>query len=145
MRSTKDRQVNSDITNNYIGCFADNSPSEFALGTLLSSSNYDNTNCVAFCMNQGFSYAATEKFKFNLTWLITHSKSLNFISILKRPQNGKNCYCGNQYGSHGQLDACKCDNKCLGNNSQICGGQGASSVFQILCIKSIMCCPSTIF
>ena len=45
-------------------------------------------------------------------------------------QAGRQCFCGNTYGSYGVAD--NCNNPCRGNAEEICGGGWANSVYQVV-------------
>jgi len=46
-------------------------------------------------------------------------------------QNGSWCFCGNSYGRH-KAGAASCTTKCAGDQKQICGGEWANSVWELL-------------
>jgi hypothetical protein len=54
--------------------------------------------------------------------------------------NSQNCYCGNTYGKDGaaSLWGLKCNKPCSGNQSQICGGEYANSIYQVECLKQTL-------
>ena len=50
-----------------------------------------------------------------------------FNSLL---QDGNRCYCGNDYGRHGDTDTC--NTKCSGTvEGDVCGGRLASNVWRV--------------
>ena len=85
----------------YLGCYNDNS------NRVLGWEAYDNPSnsvetCTATCAANGYSYAGA--------------------------QAGSQCFCGNgPYNSAGQGNAC--NSTCTGNQSEICGGGWANSVY----------------
>ena len=44
-------------------------------------------------------------------------------------QNGKDCFCGKNYGKYGKLDNKLCTKACDGNAMESCGGDSANQVF----------------
>ncbi|KAL8946355.1 MAG: hypothetical protein Q9222_007239 [Ikaeria aurantiellina] len=72
----------------------------------------------------------------NLSWAgdgLTIERCAEFCAglIYFGVEAGQECYCGNKintYAATGGEDAC--NTPCNGNTSQICGGQGALSVYQ---------------
>jgi len=52
---------------------------------------------------------------------------MKFIKI-----KSSQCFCGDTYGKHGPGLESSCSMKCLGDNTQICGGFGRNSVYEIV-------------
>ena len=46
-------------------------------------------------------------------------------------QNGNECFCGNEYDTHGSADESDCDKECTGDRTTMCGGAWRSSVYNI--------------
>ena len=44
-------------------------------------------------------------------------------------QNGKDCFCGKNYGKYGKVDNKLCSRTCEGNPMEGCGGDGANQIF----------------
>ena len=83
-----------------LGCFRD--MADFDLkGYLEQGQSNTVERCVQTCKEKGFAYAGV--------------------------QYGMSCLCGNSYGKYGP--AANCDYKCTGNQSEICGGYAANSVY----------------
>uniref|UniRef100_A0A1I8HX25 WSC domain-containing protein n=1 Tax=Macrostomum lignano TaxID=282301 RepID=A0A1I8HX25_9PLAT len=102
----------------YIGCFVDKSDRDLnglagitAIGAESvhkeKTTNSDMTIefCSDFCSVGGFNY-------FGL-------------------QGQKQCFCGWSYGRHGKSNETDCNRPCLGNSSQMCGGNWRNSVFSL--------------
>jgi hypothetical protein len=92
----------------YLGCFRDQGDPNGTTGRDLDGAVWNDGRmtleaCVAFCQQRGFPYAGTQY----ASW----------------------CFCGNSYGRSGA--ATNCDMRCGGNQSQVCGGGYANSVFQV--------------
>jgi hypothetical protein len=89
-----------------VGCFRDQGdPSGLRGrdldGAISHSAQMTGARCVSECANRGFAYAGT--------------------------QYGSYCFCGNSYGRFGAAN--NCDSRCAGNNSEICGGGWANTVY----------------
>jgi hypothetical protein len=88
-------------TRGYIGCFVDKADRD-----LTESLSISRTNTIEYCRQfcEGFTYFGTE--------------------------DRKECFCGNSYGKHGQVNESECNMKCNGNQSQTCGGLWRLSVYR---------------
>ena len=85
----------------YLGCFVDtNSPYNLD-GYLERSASNTPERCVNTCREKGFRFAGVEY--------------------------GQSCLCGNSYDRYGPAD--NCDMQCTGDQSKICGGFNANSVY----------------
>lgn len=89
----------------YSGCFSDNIDPR-SLGTQGEwwGEPITSTNCVEHCKSIGKSIAGTE--------------------------NGGQCFCGNELKQSQAVSSGECDQRCLGDNRQICGGSGTLSIFR---------------
>jgi hypothetical protein len=85
----------------YLGCYVD-SPNRDLTGKMVTTGSNSNDNCRQTC--QGFAYFGT--------------------------QNTNECFCGNSYGKHGKAAENTCNQRCNGNNGQICGGTWRLSIYQ---------------
>ncbi len=93
---------------NYIGCFKDKGNAWGVEGRDLSgfmteSEDMTVEKCIQICSEKGFKYAGL--------------------------QYGIQCFCGNSYGKYGE--STNCNYKCSGNQSEICGGVWANSVYSV--------------
>lgn len=84
----------------YLGCFNDTGDRDLSAASV-SNGTMSTEQCTAFCRGKGFSFAGTQYASF--------------------------CFCDNKYGKFGNAN--RCDMKCAGNPSQICGGSWANSVY----------------
>jgi hypothetical protein len=89
----------------YAGCYHDSSSARALTGIQFANpgSTISNTNCVSYCRAQGYSMAATEY--------------------------AGQCFCGNQFNTKIKIDESKCNMRCAGDSTQICGGPDALSVY----------------
>ena len=92
----------------YLGCFKDQGDPYGTAGRDISgykvgSSDMTVQKCTETCGEKGFSYAGV--------------------------QYGKQCFCGDSYGSSG--GASNCNMPCSGDSAQICGGFWANSVYKL--------------
>lgn len=46
-------------------------------------------------------------------------------------QSSVQCFCGNGYGTYGRLEEAKCDEPCIDDKEQKCGGHYANSVYVV--------------
>lgn len=98
---------NSVIGWSYLGCYSDNESTRALTGIQfadLGTGNVTTTGCMEYCENAGFSLAGTEY--------------------------AGQCFCGTKMEGSSKIAASKCDMKCEGDTSQICGGSLALSVFE---------------
>lgn len=89
----------------YAGCYADQESSRVLSGIEFADvgiGKVSNSACVAYCEAKGFSVAGTEY--------------------------GGQCFCGSGLPSQ-TVDESKCNMKCEGNESEVCGGGMALSVY----------------
>jgi hypothetical protein len=86
----------------YVGCFRDRSARDLD-GYAKIVPDLTIEKCIDICRKEGFAYAGM--------------------------QVGSRCFCGNSYGRYGRTN--NCNKKCFGDNSQICGGPWANSVFSV--------------
>ncbi len=103
-----------------MGCYKDSNSSNLELKDLwrahTTNSSMSTEYCIKYCSDLNFDYAGT--------------------------QNTSLCFCHDSYGSFGkENDTCKCDRKCAGDNTQMCGGYSLNSIYEILyidnCYKTI--------
>jgi hypothetical protein len=100
----------------YIGCFNDpNNPFDLD-GHLERSQSNTPQRCVEICKQKGFTYAGV--------------------------QYSESCLCGNSYGRFGTSN--NCNMRCTGDQSQICGGINANSVYTTGGSGSSKCPPGQI-
>jgi hypothetical protein len=85
-----------------IGCYRDAS-SRAMTGLSKADTAMTNEMCNQICFDAGFKYAATEY--------------------------SKECYCDDVYDKHGEAD--NCETMCGGDDTQICGGSWAMTVYQV--------------
>ncbi|CAG8694549.1 2489_t:CDS:2, partial [Acaulospora morrowiae] len=101
------KKLNDDV--NYLGCIKD---SPYCGVRALNGSEIEGItnmtvdNCIEYCRQNGFKYAGLEI--------------------------GTQCFCDNKYDSLTQLDPGDCCFSCAGNNSEICGGPLALSVYKVI-------------
>lgn len=91
----------------YLGCYSDNTSTRALTGIQFANlgiGKVTSTGCMEYCSNAGFSLAGTEY--------------------------AGQCFCGNKMEGSSKLEADKCDMKCEGDASQICGGSSALSVYE---------------
>jgi len=91
----------------YKGCFSDSITARVLTGLKfanIGNKQVTSTKCVDYCANRGFSIAGTEY--------------------------GGQCFCGNELVGSNKIDESACKLPCEGDNSEICGGGLALSVFQ---------------
>ncbi|KAF7173863.1 hypothetical protein CNMCM5623_006118 [Aspergillus felis] len=91
----------------YLGCYSDNESTRALTGIQfadLGIGNVTSTGCMEYCGNAGFSLAGTEY--------------------------AGQCFCGDNMEGSSKIAANRCDMKCEGDTSQICGGSLALSVFE---------------
>lgn len=97
----------------YLGCYKDEyaAGSRDLVGSLLLNEKGDNLITPDYCEN----YCGSRQFK--------------YVGV----QYGSECWCGNSYGRHGQLEEEKCHTPCVGDPTIVnrCGGELANSVFKI--------------
>ncbi|XP_076084745.1 sialate:O-sulfotransferase 1-like [Mytilus galloprovincialis] len=89
----------------YLGCFVDN-PVRLLPHGYNGDGHYpkmENNRCILFCKGQGFKYAGTEATSF--------------------------CFCGNTVKDF-YTQNYECNEGCLGDSTQICGGQWRLSVYE---------------
>lgn len=89
----------------YAGCYADQESSRVLSGIEFADvgiGKVSNSACVAYCEAKGFGVAGTEY--------------------------GGQCFCGSGVPNQ-TLDESKCNMKCEGNESEVCGGGMALSVY----------------
>ncbi|KAK0646476.1 hypothetical protein B0T16DRAFT_375131 [Cercophora newfieldiana] len=86
-----------------VGCFKDSSDRFLAGEKFANIGKASNTKCVEHCASKSFSIAGT--------------------------QYGGECFCGNSLTTVEELDESKCDMSCDGDDSQICGGKWALTIF----------------
>lgn len=91
----------------YLGCYSDNVSNRALTGVQFANlgiGKVTSTGCMKYCSNAGFSLAGTEY--------------------------AGQCFCGNKMESSSKIGAGKCNMKCEGDASQICGGSAALSVYE---------------
>lgn len=91
----------------YLGCYSDNTSSRALTGVQfadLGMGKVTSTGCSEYCGNAGFSLAGTEY--------------------------AGQCFCGNKMNVSSKISTEKCDMKCEGDASEICGGSAALSVYE---------------
>ena len=91
----------------YKGCFSDDIHSRVLTGLQFANIGHrqvTSTKCVNYCAARGFSMAGTEF--------------------------GGQCFCGNQLVGSKKIDESACKLPCEGDNSEICGGGLALSVYE---------------
>ncbi|CAG8595317.1 14611_t:CDS:2, partial [Racocetra fulgida] len=109
-----DLYLNKDIR--YKGCYKE-SPycnKRFLNGTSEEASGMTIEKCLKFCGENKYKYAGLEKV---------------FKSFDYHTQVGSQCFCDNDYRSLTRLSIEECSSSCEGNNSQICGGPLALSIY----------------
>ncbi|CAG8588822.1 4008_t:CDS:2, partial [Acaulospora morrowiae] len=93
----------------YMGCFKD---SPYCNVRILNDTTHDEKDhmtvdtCLAYCSKKNFTYAGLEV--------------------------ATQCFCGNSYDSFTALSSEDCGSSCGGNNSQLCGGPLALSIYEVL-------------
>lgn len=89
----------------YSGCFSDNiNPRSLGTQGEWWGEAITSTNCVEHCKSIGKSIAGTE--------------------------NAGQCFCGNELKQSKAVPSSECDQRCLGDDGQICGGSGTLSIFR---------------
>lgn len=91
----------------YLGCYSDNTSTRALTGVQfadLGIGKVTSTGCMEYCGSAGFSLAGTEY--------------------------AGQCFCGNKMEGSSKIAADKCDMKCEGDASQVCGGSSALSVYE---------------
>lgn len=91
----------------YLGCYSDNISTRALTGVQfadLGIGKVTSTGCMEYCDNAGFSLAGTEY--------------------------AGQCFCGDKMEGSSKIAAGKCDMKCEGDASQVCGGSSALSVYE---------------
>ncbi|KAF0541222.1 WSC-domain-containing protein [Gigaspora margarita] len=91
----------------YLGCIKESPYCNQRMfnGTSQNLSNMTIDRCIEICEQNNFKYVGLEI--------------------------GTQCFCTNNYNNVNQLDMSECSSSCGGNNSQICGGPLAISVYNI--------------
>ncbi|CAG8644440.1 553_t:CDS:2, partial [Ambispora gerdemannii] len=93
----------------YQGCFQDGPSCRTLNGTTPQVENSMTIDdCINICNQNSFKYAGLE--------------------------DGHQCFCGNDYTVNGQASGApneQCSTSCVGNNSQICGGPFALSIYKV--------------
>jgi hypothetical protein len=92
----------------YLGCYSDSTSTRALTGVQfadLGIGKVTSTGCMEYCGNAGFRFAGTEY--------------------------AGQCFCGNKMVGSSKVAADKCDMKCEGDASQICGGSSALSVYEM--------------
>lgn len=90
----------------YLGCYSDNLSARVLNGVEfadLGEGKVTSTACISYCKKAGFSMAGTEY--------------------------AGECFCGTDLGASSKIAANKCNMKCDGDASQVCGGSLALSVY----------------
>jgi hypothetical protein len=91
----------------YLGCYSDSISTRALTGIQfadLGIGKVTSTGCIEYCGKAGFRFAGTEY--------------------------AGQCFCGNKMEGSSKIAADKCDMKCEGDVSQICGGSSALSVYE---------------
>ncbi|KAJ5118467.1 hypothetical protein N7448_010174 [Penicillium atrosanguineum] len=91
----------------YLGCYSDNTSTRALTGVQFANlgiGKVTSTGCMEYCDNAGFSLAGTEY--------------------------AGQCFCGNKMNGNSKITADKCNMKCEGDASQVCGGSSALSVYE---------------
>lgn len=68
------------------------------------------------------SFKVTRKFNQK----VNHFKEYKYSGT----QHYGTCFCGNDYGKHGQNDEAYCNYPCLAAPDKICGGSGRNSIYR---------------
>ena len=90
----------------FLGCYEDSRFNRDFTGKIAWAAHRSPKLCLQFCDGGGYQY-------FGL-------------------QYGGECFCGNSYGKHKKLIDSKCDVPCRDDDSEMCGGDLANSVYEIL-------------
>ena len=77
-------------------------------------------------MNRGLSGLFRHGAHGNITNCRSYCREYYYFGL----QYGKECYCGNEFGSHGRAPEDECNMTCL-NTNQICGGILRNSVYRV--------------
>jgi hypothetical protein len=98
---------NSESGWSYLGCYSDNISARALKGVQFANlgvGKVTSTGCMEYCGKAGFSLAGTEY--------------------------ASECFCGDKLEGSIKFGAEKCEMKCSGDESQICGGSAALSVYE---------------
>jgi hypothetical protein len=102
-----------DFAASRLGCFRDNHGSRDLPTAVLKSPRLDPAVCIQACQQKGQPYAGT--------------------------QNGDSCFCGNQFGRHGALNASVwCQTECAGSEGFYkCGGWSANTIYNTTAVVGV--------
>ena len=119
----------------YKGCFIDSEHRALPIQVLLPNNLNSPEVCILQCRLIKKTYAGVQS-----RYVARNDQSLNIfyfwdfcmnINIFFLYIKSDQCFCGNQYGSHGTAPETDCNMQCNGDSSKICGGSWRNSVYKV--------------